>query len=410
MVALLLLFASHLVPGARAAIGPVGIVTVGAGLWAVAGGRVLLWVGVALALPALANGAIAYFTEPGGAAKLGGSSFHVPFFMFAAAVVGNAVVRAEHTTADTLAGAACAWLLLALTFASAYASLESAGPGTFAFAHGRPEEGLYGWMLHFSLVAITTLGYGDVTPVGPLARSIVTFESVLGVLYPSIVVARLVSVATAGGGRPFTRPDVGGPTTAGWVALGLSAGIVVAPWASGEARLAVLAVAAIGALLIAALMSISGRRRLPAAATAFILAALALRLIPGWEGLAPVFDFGFLGLVVGVVGLRLVRADRVTHEVLLAAPALYLLIGYAGASAFAVLHALDPGALAGPEGTGWDAAELLYLSFMTLTTTGFGDITPVAAPARALAGALAATGIFFPAVMVARLVSLYEVE
>ncbi len=197
MVALLLLFASHLVPGARAAIGPVGIVTVGAGLWAVAGGRVLLWVGVALALPALANGAIAYFTEPGGAAKLGGSSFHVPFFMFAAAVVGNAVVRAERTTADTLAGAACAWLLLALTFASAYASLESAGPGTFAFAHGRPDEGLYGWMLHFSLVTITTLGYGDILPVGATSRLAAGAEAMFGQLFLAIFIARLVGLYTA---------------------------------------------------------------------------------------------------------------------------------------------------------------------------------------------------------------------
>ena len=114
--------------------------------------------------------------------------------------------------------------------------------------------------------------------------------------------------------------------------------------------------------------------------------------------------------MIGVVGLRIVRADRVTHEVLLAAPALYLLIGYAGAAAFSVLHALDSTAFVGPEGPALDAAELLYLSFMTLTTTGFGEITPVAAPARALAGTLAMTGIFFPAVIVARLVSLYEVE
>ena len=69
---------------------------------------------------------------------------------------------------------------------------------------------------------------------------------------------------------------------------------------------------------------------------------------------------------------------------------------------------MDPAALAGPEGFRADAATLLYLSFMTLTTTGFGEITPVTAPGLGLAGGLATLGIFFPAVLVARLVSLYE--
>ncbi|MFB3068382.1 MAG: potassium channel family protein, partial [Acidobacteriota bacterium] len=52
--------------------------------------------------------------------------------------------------------------------------------------------------------------------------------------------------------------------------------------------------------------------------------------------------------------------------------------------------------------------DLLYFSFITLTTLGYGDITPVAGYARALAALGSLTGLFFLAILIARLVSLYR--
>lgn len=408
LLALTLLYVAHVVPDVGFALAPIGLITIGLGLVAVAGQRAVVWIATALVLPILVRGAIGVTTGSHGADFFAGSSFHVPFFVFAAGFCGNAALRTSPATFDTLAGAVCAWFLAALAFGSGYAFLESSAPGSFAFAHGVPGEGLLSWMLHFSLATLTTLGYGDVTPVSEIARSLVIFESVIGVLYPAIIVARLVAVASSGGGQPFMRDRIGRPTRAGWVALTLTVAIGLLPWMDEVPRIAVLLIVGLGALLLVAITQLSSGRTVPLLAGVLVVAALLARWVPSLNGFESALDFTFLALVAWFVGQHLLRAERVSWEVLLAAPALYLLIGFGGASAFAVLVALEPRALSGPDGFVPESAELIYLSFMTLTTTGFGEITPLAAPARGLAGGLAAIGIFFPAILVARLVSLYE--
>ena len=47
---------------------------------------------------------------------------------------------------------------------------------------------------YFSFTSLTTMGYGDITPVHPLARSLANFEALMGQLYPAILIARLVSM------------------------------------------------------------------------------------------------------------------------------------------------------------------------------------------------------------------------
>ena len=48
--------------------------------------------------------------------------------------------------------------------------------------------------LYFSFTTLTTVGYGDISPVHPIARSLANFEALLGQLYPAILIARLVSM------------------------------------------------------------------------------------------------------------------------------------------------------------------------------------------------------------------------
>jgi hypothetical protein len=48
--------------------------------------------------------------------------------------------------------------------------------------------------LYYSFVTLTTVGYGDITPVGPLARSLAILEALTGQLYPAILLARLVAL------------------------------------------------------------------------------------------------------------------------------------------------------------------------------------------------------------------------
>ena len=124
-------------------------------------------------------------------------------------------------------------------------------------------------------------------------------------------------------------------------------------------------------------------------------------------------------LVLAVLSLfrHLVRARRVTTEQLLASITLMLLLGVLFGIGYAALDLLplEPAAFQGltaPEGSSGSmssprASELLYFSYVTLTTLGYGDITPVHPVARSLATLEALTGQLYIAVLVARLVALH---
>ena len=90
------------------------------------------------------------------------------------------------------------YLLLGLIWMSAYKLLLRAVPGAIHFASGEPSDLRLGHGLgYYSFVTLTTLGYGDITPVHPVARSLASGEALVGQLYPAILIARLVSMQLA---------------------------------------------------------------------------------------------------------------------------------------------------------------------------------------------------------------------
>ena len=112
---------------------------------------------------------------------------------FTVTVILNRIVRLEATNLNVLSGAAAVYLLLALIWALSYRVIGELAPGAFK---GLSPDQFDAWsqFLYFSLTTLTTLGYGDITPVNPFARIWATFEAVVGVLYVAILVARLVSL------------------------------------------------------------------------------------------------------------------------------------------------------------------------------------------------------------------------
>lgn len=106
------------------------------------------------------------------------------------------VSRAGPVSAHHVRGAMALYLLLAAIFAYAYTYLELIRPGAFKLPTGwspqsqyRPETFYY-----FSVVTLTTLGYGDITAVDGGARDLVMLEALIGQLYPAIILARLVTL------------------------------------------------------------------------------------------------------------------------------------------------------------------------------------------------------------------------
>jgi hypothetical protein len=103
--------------------------------------------------------------------------------------------------------------------------------------------------------------------------------------------------------------------------------------------------------------------------------------------------------------------DRVTRDELFATGAAFTVVAWGFAYLYAACQVLWPGSFIGADGTGtrtW--FELLFLSFTTLTSVGLSDVVPVEAHARSLAMVEMVAGVFYVALVVARLVSLAVVR
>lgn len=99
----------------------------------------------------------------------------------------------------TIYQAACVYMMLGVVFAFFYASIGDMDPGAFnpvpqpGAPAALPAAGLAKWV-YFSFVTLTTVGYGDITPVAPAARSLVILEALLGQFFVAVLVARLVGL------------------------------------------------------------------------------------------------------------------------------------------------------------------------------------------------------------------------
>lgn len=108
------------------------------------------------------------------------------------------IFAAHHVTRDVLIAGVTVYLLLGTIFIPIYTQLEVLRPGSFGFntALGDLENASTLWtrFLYFSYTTLTTLGYGDITPLTGPAQALAVTEAIIGVLYIAILMARLVGV------------------------------------------------------------------------------------------------------------------------------------------------------------------------------------------------------------------------
>jgi hypothetical protein len=161
-------------------------------------------------------------------------------------------------------------------------------------------------------------------------------------------------------------------------------------------------------LLVAGVAGLRVRRGLRALLLAVALVAAAAQWWPSTndaaKALASVVSIGMLALVVLV---QTFRAGPVNVHRVQGAVAAYLLLGLAWGYAYELVAVLHPGAFASALALPGEGRSLLYFSFVTLTTVGYGDVTPVLPAARSLALMEALTGQLYPAILLARIVTLH---
>jgi hypothetical protein len=193
----------------------------------------------------------------------------------------------------------------------------------------------------------------------------------------------------------------------------LVATVFVVPALPFDDRVLQLCVDVMMSLVLAmGVLAVADHRRIVLVLAALSVVSIAVRwsatlasteLLPLLREISSLLALLVLAIAVGisVFGKGKAAADRI-----LGAVVLYLLIGVNWAVAYAITESVHPGSFTGGAGEVMDIRHWTYFSFVTLTTVGYGDIVPMARAARSMAIVEALVGQLYPAVILARLVSL----
>jgi hypothetical protein len=140
--------------------------------------------------------------------------------------------------------------------------------------------------------------------------------------------------------------------------------------------------------------------------SAIVASATAVLSDPAMQGFAALWTAAILLLTVFVVVDRVLRHRIVTLQTIFGALSAYLLIGFMFAALFTVVANWTTTPLFAGGQTA-DGNSIQYFTFITLTTTGYGDLTPAGQPGRSLAVLEVLAGQIFLVTLVARLVSVF---
>jgi voltage-gated potassium channel Kch len=126
---------------------------------------------------------------------IGDTLFTLLSLMALILIVFRQVSQEGPVSGHRVRGAVALYLLIAILFAFLYGLTEEISPGAFAMPASQAGGVVRGeTFYYFSVVTLTTVGFGDITAVHPFVRSLVMLEALIGQLYPAILIARLVTL------------------------------------------------------------------------------------------------------------------------------------------------------------------------------------------------------------------------
>jgi hypothetical protein len=174
-------------------------------IYAVSHKKQHILIAILLALPMLGSIWSKYFVQFKALAVVGGLC-GAAFILFTIIQMLIFIYSHKEVTRDIIVGAAVVYLLMAIMWSFIFAVVETLHPGSFNIPQGQDIEASRNF-LYYSFVTLTTLGYGDITPVTSLARSLCILEAVIGQLYLVVQVAWLVGVHVSQSMFKKTRQD-----------------------------------------------------------------------------------------------------------------------------------------------------------------------------------------------------------
>jgi len=132
------------------------------------------------------------------------------FLGYVLGIVVRSVFKAKIVTSDILCGAVSVYLLVGVLAGLVFLLIEYYAPGSFRVSNWTTDAVTQqasfiedpGWLLYFSFVTLTTVGYGDVLPASAIARSAAVLVAVIGQVLLMVQIARLVGMHVAQGTEP----------------------------------------------------------------------------------------------------------------------------------------------------------------------------------------------------------------
>lgn len=117
------------------------------------------------------------------------------FLIYVVLALLRFVVDSTIVDSEVICAACAAYLLLGMIFALNYVMIGKSSPAAFAFSTGPEADRTMSSFnaFYFSFVVLSTVGFGDITPVSKLARTLTIIEAIAGMFYVTVLIARLVS-------------------------------------------------------------------------------------------------------------------------------------------------------------------------------------------------------------------------
>ena len=175
--------------------------------------RWILWLAIVLGFGAVSGLAVEHATGVD-AARIAADVLGVALLAFTTLVLLNTLVKTSRVRLDTVVGGVCVYLLLGLCYAVVYRLVIDLDPGAILeggsalVASSADASSLPARLLYFSLITLTTVGYGDVTPHTELAQMLTASEAIVGQLYLAIFIARMMTLYLT---NELSRGDGNGP-------------------------------------------------------------------------------------------------------------------------------------------------------------------------------------------------------
>ena len=192
LASLLLLIAlqpyAHVADGLIVQFGSAGLLL--AAVAALVSRRRLFIVGLILAVPA-----VGLIFLPGRVPTVAGGVFTIAMLLLICFVILRRIAKHLVITSATVSGSLVVYLTFGVIWAEAYWLIEHLRPESFTGLSGTADIVVQQDLFYYSYVTLATLGYGDINPVSPGARSLAITEALVGQLYLVVMVAGLVGMS-----------------------------------------------------------------------------------------------------------------------------------------------------------------------------------------------------------------------